>query len=124
MIIRSLVSSSLVCVFLMTAAASSRAGDPEAVRQPDERTASAAAQRIHDDHPPPRPPRREEPTVLQITGDLLFSRPVSAVHLVVGVVFLPLALPAGIVFGDAGWALDICLWEPAEYLFERPIGEI
>ncbi len=69
-------------------------------------------------------PTREEPTLAQKTGDVLFSRPLSAVRLVVGVVALPIALPVAALLGDAGWALDVCLTQPYEYLVERPIGRL
>lgn len=74
--------------------------------------------------PPPPLPTREEPGLAQKTGDLLLSRPLSAVRLVAGVVALPIAWPVAALLGDGGWALDVCLVEPYEYLVERPLGRL
>ncbi len=77
------------------------------------------------DLPPARPlPTREEPTFAQKSGDLLLSRPISAVRLVAGVVMLPIAWPVAALLGDADWALDVCVRDPYEYLVERPLGRL
>jgi hypothetical protein len=76
------------------------------------------------DVPMPPLPTSEEPTNLQRAGDLLFLRPLLAVRLVVGVAMLPLAWPTAALLGDSEWALDVCVSDPAERLFRRPIGRL
>jgi hypothetical protein len=83
----------------------------------------APAQSPGDASPPPIP-TREEPTVLQQAGDLLVLRPLLAVRLVVSVATLPLAWPTAALLGDSDWALEVCVREPAERLFGRPIGRL
>jgi hypothetical protein len=73
---------------------------------------------------PPPLPTQEEPTVLQMTGDVVLLRPLLAVRLAFGVVALPLAWPTAALLGDAGWAWEACVREPAHRLFARPIGRL
>lgn len=87
-------------------------------------SASVAEDRIDEEQPPKPIPTRAEPTVAQTVGDVLFSRPIHAVRLITGVVMLPLALPVAAILGDASWAIGVCVTEPAEDLFQRPLGRL
>ena len=69
-------------------------------------------------------PTSEEPTTLQQAGDLVILRPLLAVRLVVGVAMLPLAWPTAALLGDSDWAIDVCVRDPADRLFGRPIGRL
>ncbi len=69
-------------------------------------------------------PTREEPTVLQMTSDVILLRPLLAVRLAFGVAALPLAWPTAALLGDSDWALEVCVREPVHRLFERPIGQL
>jgi hypothetical protein len=76
-----------------------------------------------DETPPPLP-ISDEPTPLQKTGDVLFVRPLLAVRFVVGVASFAVTWPVAAVLGDSGWAFDVCLAEPVDRLFKRPLGRL
>jgi len=86
--------------------------------------APVAAEEPANLRPPAPIPTREEPHAAHVIGDIAFSRPVSAVRLVAGVVLFPLSFVVGAVLGDPGWAVDACVVEPARDLFRRPLGRL
>lgn len=87
-------------------------------------TAVASAEPPSDMRPPAPLPTREEPTVLQMTGDVVLLRPFLVVRLVFGVAALPLAWPTAALLGDSDWALEVCVRDPAHRLFGRSIGQL
>jgi hypothetical protein len=86
--------------------------------------AGPATAQSPDETPRPPLPISDEPTVLQKTGDVLFVRPLLAARFVVGVVSFAFTWPVAAVLGDSDWAFDVCLTEPVDRLFKRPLGRL
>ena len=59
-----------------------------------------------------------------VTADVLLARPFGFVQLVVGVVMFPITYPAGVIVGDSDLASRVCIQEPADRVFKRPLGEL
>ena len=76
------------------------------------------------DHPRPPLPIRPEPTMWQKTGDALIVRPLLVGRFIVGVVSFPIVWPVAALLGDDEWAFDVCIEDPADRLFRRPLGRL
>ena len=83
---------------------------------------SVGASAEHGTPPLPLPVREASP--MHQVADVVLARPLSAVRLVVGAALLPLAWPVAAVLGDADWAVDVCIRDPANHLLHRPLGEL
>ena len=59
-----------------------------------------------------------------VVADVLFSRPLAVVQLLAGWLAYPVALPAGFVMDDPGFANRVCFDEPVARLVDRPLGEL
>jgi hypothetical protein len=59
-----------------------------------------------------------------VTADVLLARPFGFVQLVVSVVMFPITYPAGLIVGDSDLASRVCIQEPADRVFKRPLGEL
>lgn len=68
--------------------------------------------------------RRPEPGVHEKLADLLFVRPLSLVPVMVGGAFFLISYPVARIGGSPIEVTEVCLTEPLEYTFTRPLGEL
>ena len=59
-----------------------------------------------------------------VIADIVFARPFGFVQLVAGIAMFPIAYPAGWVVGDSDFGARVCVREPADRVFNKPLGEL
>jgi hypothetical protein len=59
-----------------------------------------------------------------VIADIVFARPLGLVQLVAGIAMFPIAYPAGWIVGDSDFGPRVCVREPADRVFKKPLGEL
>jgi hypothetical protein len=59
-----------------------------------------------------------------VIADMVFARPFGLVQLVAGIAVFPVAYPAGWILGDSDFGPRVCVREPADRVFNKPLGEL
>ena len=109
----------LAAALLALAWAAPTGAEPGAAALP-----AAAPAPSYEGHAPLPPLPRAEPSAFHVIADLVLARPIYLARLLAGIGAFPAALPVSTLLGEPRWALDVCIVEPAAWLFGRPLGEL